>query len=109
MSPELSLYVSYLAISVGIIAIVARILYRAGEVFLVEAFGDQRLAASVNRLLAVGFCLINLGLAAVTAQLGASADSGQQVIGRLSVKLGAVLLIIGAAHLLNMRVLHGYG
>jgi hypothetical protein len=109
MTPHVSLYVGYLGISVGIIALVARILYRNGEVFLADTFGDRRLAVSVNRLLAVGFCLVNLGLAAVTAQLGTSAHSGQQILEQLTAKLGAVLLFLGVTHLLNMRTLSRFG
>jgi hypothetical protein len=108
MPAHVSFYVSYLGISAGITAFVAWILYRNGEVLLADTFGDRRLAVSVNRLLAVGFCLVNLGLAAVTAQFGASVQNGQQVLDRLTMKLGAVLLVLGVAHLLNMRVLHGY-
>jgi hypothetical protein len=109
MTPHVSLYVSYLGISAGIIALVARILYRNGEVFLADTFGDRRLAVSVNRLLAVGFCLVNLGLTAVTAQLGTSAHSGQQILEQLTAKLGAVLLFLGVTHLLNMRTLSRFG
>jgi hypothetical protein len=54
-------YVAYLVISVGLTVWVARTLLSNGRAFLVDVFeGDGGLADSVNRLLVVGFYLINL-------------------------------------------------
>ena len=59
-------YFSYLAISIALTIWVARTLKNSGRVFLIEAFhGNQDLADSVNRLLVVGFYLINVGYIAL--------------------------------------------
>jgi len=59
-------YFSYLAISIALTIWVARTLQKSGRVFLIEAFhGNEELADSVNRLLVVGFYLINVGYIAL--------------------------------------------
>lgn len=55
-------YVVYLTISLALTVWVARTLERNGRVFLIDALqGNAELADSVNRLLVVGFYLINVG------------------------------------------------
>ncbi|MBO0725496.1 MAG: hypothetical protein J2P52_07840, partial [Blastocatellia bacterium] len=60
-------YLLYLAISVTLTIWVARTLHQNGRVFLVDVFhGNESLADSVNRLLVIGFHLINLGYISLT-------------------------------------------
>ena len=109
MSAQMWMYVSYLAISVVLTGWVGQTLHRNGEVFLVGVFRDHRMAASVNRLLVVGFYLINFGVVSVSLRLASDARTGQQVIEQLSVKLGAVMLVLGVLHLVNLSVLTRIG
>ncbi|MBV8113271.1 MAG: hypothetical protein JO300_00915 [Silvibacterium sp.] len=54
-------YSSYLVISIALTIWVAHSLYRGGRIFLLDAFhGNEGLTDSVNRLLVVGFYLINI-------------------------------------------------
>jgi hypothetical protein len=96
---------SYLLISVGLTAWVARTLFRNGQVFLDDAFGNERLARSVNHLLVVGFYLLNLGYATVAIRVSNSVDSAPSAIETLSVKVGLVLLVLGGVHFFNLYVL----
>lgn len=99
-------YVAYLGISTAMTLWVARTLFRHGRPFLVDAFaGDAELADSVNHLLVVGFYLVNLGwvclsMTSRSAPLGV-ADS----LELLSVKIGWVLLVLGAMHFLNLYLI----
>jgi hypothetical protein len=98
-------YFSYLAISVGLTVWVARTLHRNGRVFLVEAFrGNQELADSVNHLLVVGFYLINVGYIALALTTTSPMTTRRQIIELESVKIGVVLLILGAMHFFNILV-----
>jgi len=103
------MYVAYLGISLGVAAVVCHLLYRNGAVFLGEVLGDYRLAASVNRLLGVSFYLIDVGAVAVTLRIGADVHNAQELVERLSMKLGIMLLALGVAHLINLSVLNGFG
>lgn len=99
-------YFSYLAISVAVTIWVARTLYRGGRVFLLDAFhGNAELAGSVNRLLVVGFYLINVGYIALALKTTDPLANFREVIELESTKLGVVLLILGGMHFFNMYVL----
>ncbi|HUB26324.1 MAG TPA: hypothetical protein VL992_12915 [Tepidisphaeraceae bacterium] len=99
------MYAIYLAISFAVTVWVARVLYRRGGVFLLDAFGGNAgLADSVNHLLVVGFYLVNIGYVAYALQYGNQPDSVQQLIEDLSAKLGIVLMILGGMHFMNLVV-----
>lgn len=95
----------YLFISIGLTVAVGWALARSGRVFLREAYGGNAdLAEAVNRLLVVGFYLVNLGFVTLTMQTsGTVADAGQ-ALRLLSVKIGEVLLVLGALHFANLAV-----
>jgi hypothetical protein len=96
-------YAVYLAVSLGVTVWVARGLHRNGRVFLADAFpGNPELADSVNRLLLVGFYLINIGY--VTLALATSGDltTARAAIELVSDKIGVVLLVLGALHFCNL-------
>jgi cytochrome c biogenesis protein CcdA len=74
-------------------------------VFLVDAFhGNAELADSVNHLLVVGFYLINVGYIALALSTTNSLTTFRQIIELESVKIGVVLLILGAMHFFNILV-----
>src|SRR5260370_24550921 len=98
-------YVVYLGISIGLTIWVARTLHKNGRVFLVDVFhGNEPLADSVNHLLVVGFYLINFGYVSLALKLGYEVETAQQGIEALSVKVGMVLLVLGAMHFFNLLI-----
>ena len=98
-------YLFYLPMSAALTVWVARTLHRNGRVFLVAAFRqDEKLADSVNHLLVVGFYLINLGWVTLAIRTAAHADNPTQVIEAVAVKLGGVMLVLGAMHFLNIYI-----
>ena len=105
MSYTVGTYLLYLAISIVLTIWVARTLFRSGRVFLVDVFhGNEKLADSVNHLLVVGFYLINLGYISLMLRLGYDVKDARFSIEALSLKLGAVLLVLGGMHFLNLLV-----
>jgi hypothetical protein len=98
-------YLLYLAISVALTIWVARTLHQNGRVFLVDVFhGNEGLADSVNRLLVVGFYLINLGYISLALKLGYGVADLQEAIEALSWKVGAALVVLGGMHFFNLFV-----
>jgi hypothetical protein len=105
MSYILSLYSLYLAITVILTIWVARTLFRNGKVFLIDIFhGNKELAQAVNNLLLVGFYLVNLGYAVYTLRVEFNIGDTRQLIEELSLKTGAITLILGGMHFFNMFV-----
>jgi hypothetical protein len=98
-------YAIYMPITVILTIWVARTLFTNGRIFLVDIFhGNEQLADSVNKLLVVGFYLINIGYAVYTLQIFGEIVSVQAVIENLSVKIGAIILILGGMHFFNLFV-----
>jgi len=100
-------YVVYLAISVALTVWVAHTLERNGRIFLVEAFqGNAELADSVNRLLVVGFYLINVGSVTLALSTSSNLGSARAAMELVSDKIGIVLLVLGGMHFFNLYVFH---
>ncbi|GAA1540080.1 hypothetical protein [Nocardioides humi] len=104
MSWTITGYVVYLAVTVPLTIWVATTLARNGRVFLADVFGgDEGLADAVNRLLVVGFYLLNLGFVMLYLRSG-GAHGLEDVFDTLSVKIGVVMLTLGILHFLNVYV-----
>ena len=98
-------YCVYLAVSVGLTVGAGLVLSRSGQVFLQDVFGgDAALARAVNRLLVVGFYLLMLGFVVLAMRPPGQITGVRQAAGVLSVKVGEVLLVLGALHLTNFAV-----
>src|SRR5262245_59512163 len=102
MDPIVTTYTVYTLLSIALTVWVAQTLYRNGRVFLVDVFGTEALADSVNHLLVVGFYLINLGYVCLALRIVGPIPGAREGIEALSSKLGRVLLVLGAMHFLNL-------
>lgn len=105
MNNIIILYSFYLVITICVTIWVARTLFRNGKLFLIDIFhGDKDLAQAVNNLLLVGFYLINIGYAVYTLRVISEVNTARLVIEVLSLKIGAIILILGCMHFLNMFI-----
>lgn len=98
-------YCFYIIISISLTIWVAKTLFKNGKIFLIDIFhGNKEMADAVNHLLLVGFYLINLGYAVYTLREVYPFINTQEVIERLSVKIGLIILILGFMHFFNLYV-----
>jgi hypothetical protein len=99
-------YVTYATITITLTIWLARILSRNGAVFLEDVFKDKpKLAEAVNKLLVVGFYLLNLGYASLIMK----ATGGNTVVEAAEVlawKLGALLVSLGVMHFVNLYIFY---
>jgi hypothetical protein len=101
-------YGLYLTISIALTIWVARVLSSTGETFLIRCFGhDADLARSTNRLLVIGFYLVNLGF--ISLRLGNWTPGYGDLIGELGVRIGVTLLVLGGMHFFNMLMIARMG
>lgn len=99
-------YGIYLPVTILLTIWVARTLFKNGRVFLYEIFHqDNVLADSVNKLLLIGFYLVNIGYAVYTLKIVHAIDNTQAVIEILSQKIGWIILVLGAMHFFNLFIL----
>ncbi len=99
-------YLIYVAVSLAVMIWVGRSLHGNGRVFLVENFhGREKLADSVNHLLLVGFYLVNVGFVCLALRYGQKPTDLVGAVEFLSTKIGLVIVLLGAMHFFNMRML----
>ncbi len=98
-------YIIYMISSVALTIWVAKVLFKNGRIFLVDIFhGNADLADSVNKLLIVGFYLINIGYMSLALKEAGTIPDTQVVVEVLSRKLGLIILILGGMHFLNLII-----
>lgn len=98
-------YLAYIAISILLIFWVGRTLFTHGRIFLIEIFETTEIADAINKLLLVGFYLINMGYMVYNLKIRASVVDLRECIEMLSIKLGIIILVLGAMHFFNIFVL----
>jgi hypothetical protein len=102
----LASYLLYISVSLVMVLWVGHTLYRNGAVFLRDVFDGEDLALAVNRLLLVGFYLVNIGFVLLTSSLGAEAADAAERYRTLTMKLGGVALLLGVMHVANLSALN---
>ncbi len=104
MGPTLFVYLAYGAVAIGLTVWLARTLYSNGTAFLADIFTDRPdLATAINRLLVVGFYMLNLGYSFLLLRdpvVSNATEAGQLLIDRL----GVLLVTLGLIHFVNMAV-----
>lgn len=95
MTDPTSIELTVLGIGVVLTVAVGQILARSGRLFLQDSFERPETASSVSTLLLVLFHLVVLGVIALVATIDLSIENAVEAI---VVRLGFVLLVLGAAH-----------
>jgi hypothetical protein len=99
-------YLAYLIVSVTLIVFVGSALSRSGRIFLVDVLGGRAAPAqAASRLMVVAFYLLNFGFVTLTLRTSGEIGSVRQAIQVLSVKIGEVLLVLGALYLADIGFL----
>jgi len=98
-------YFIYIAASGLLTVWVGHTLHRNGRPFLVSVSKEDGLADSVNRLLVVGFYLINFGAAAILINTGGAPGSVADMLKQTVTRIGVVLLVLGFMHFNNLLIL----
>jgi hypothetical protein len=103
-SNAIVVYVVYALIAIGLTAWLARTLFRSGVAFLHDVFADRpELADAVNRLLVVGFYMLNLGYALYILRASRGLDAFEAVQFLVN-RLAILLVTLAGMHFLNVFV-----
>ncbi|HZP15848.1 MAG TPA: hypothetical protein VFA96_08520 [Nocardioides sp.] len=109
MDKSVLTYLLYLLIAAPLTIWVGSALRHHGEVFLIDVFrGDESLARAVNRLLVIGFYLLNFGYVSLYMASTKQITTGREVMEQLSTKLGAVAMVLGVIHFGNVWALNAF-
>jgi len=97
-------YLVYTGAAFALTTVLARTLFRNGAIFLNTVFEDNMdMARAVNRMLVIGFYMLNLGYAFLIFKTGRTADA-VVATENLVTKLGLLMLSLGVLHFVNMAV-----
>jgi len=80
--------------------------YKNGEVFLLNLFNqNQPLVSSINKLLLIGYYLLNIGYAILTIAYWEHLENGTEIINSLSLTLGRMIIVLAIMHYNNILIL----
>ena len=88
-------YLTYLPIVLLMTFLVAKILFKNSIIFILDIFkGRKEIATPTNRLLEIGFYLLNVGTALLILKTKAI-ETTQQMVEILSLKIGGFSIYLG--------------
>ena len=99
-------YLIYVTISVILTFWVGRTLFTNGRHFLLGIFkNDTVLVDSLNKLLLIGFYLINFGYILRNLAIYKAVENWAEIIEMLSIKIGLIVIVLGMMHFFNLFIL----
>ncbi len=104
-SLTLQYYFYYLLLSAILVVVVGRQLYRKGQVYLDLLFMEEHQAKAINRLLLLGYYLLNLGYVAYKLSIKGDLHSHLDLFEQLAASLGFISILLGALHINNLALL----
>lgn len=109
MNYQIISYIVFLGISFFITIQIGWVLYKNGEVYLLEIFQYQTdFVKSINKLLLTGYYLVNLGKAALEIMIWEKIYTLTDVFRVTGQKLGNLLLLLAIMHYINVIGLNIY-
>lgn len=109
MNYQIISYIVFLGISFFITIQIGWVLYKNGEVYLLEIFQYQTdFVKSINKLLLIGYYLVNLGKAALEIMIWEKIYTLTDVFRVTGQKLGNLLLLLAIMHYINVIGLNIY-
>ncbi len=102
-------YFIFLLITTYIIIVVGKICYRNGNVFVLELIPDhEELCQQINKMLLIGYYLINIGYCAMTLISWSTITTLAELIATISAKTAIIVGILAVLHYLNIFILTNY-
>jgi hypothetical protein len=99
-------YILYLFITYLITVRVGLLFYRNGRLFILDLLkGDVQLTDYINRILLVGYYLLNLGYAALMLQTWDTIHTWQQLLASIGTMTGKIMLTLAIIHFCNMAAI----
>ncbi len=103
-------YIIYLFITYIITVHVGLVFYKNGKHYILNLLhNDEQLTTFINRILLIGYYLLNLGYVALTISTWQQVYNWGQLWGSVAGMTGKILLTLGLIHFGNMTVIYLIG
>nr|WP_294902483.1 hypothetical protein [uncultured Lacibacter sp.] len=100
-------YIIYLFITYLVTVHVGFRFYKNGRVYILNLLsGDEELTNFINRLLLVGYYLLNLGYAAMMISMWEHINNWLHLFISICTMTGRIMLTLALIHFLNMTVIY---
>ena len=96
-------YSIYLPLALLLTYYVSKTLFRNGKIFMLDIFkGREEIAEATNKLFETGFYLLNVGFALMILEIQLYQNSYQELVEKLSYKIGGFSIYLGLMLFLNL-------
>ena len=96
-------YAIYFPIALFLTYYVSKTLFKNSKIYMLDIFkGREEIANATNKLFETGFYLLNLGFALMILEIYLYKDSYQELIEKLSYKIGGFSIYLGIMLFLNL-------
>ena len=96
-------YIIYLLLTYLITVKVGKALFKNGRVFILSILkDDEELTDFINKILLVGYYLMNLGYATVMLRFWKTIHSSAELVASVSTMTGRIVLSLAVMHYINM-------
>lgn len=96
-------YTIYLPIALFLTYYVSKTLFKNGKIFMLDIFkGREDIAEATNKLFETGFYLLNIGFALMILEMNLYDNNYQELIERLSYKIGGFSIYLGVMLFFNL-------
>lgn len=106
MNLNLVAYSVFIGMMVFIIVVVGKICYKNGNIFVAQLIpGDLELCQQINKILLIGYYLVNIGYCAVNLSFWQTITSLPMLLEVISLKMAGIIIILSSLHYLNIFLL----
>ncbi|MFB9077469.1 hypothetical protein ACFFLS_18385 [Flavobacterium procerum] len=96
-------YIIYLPVALFLTYYVSKTLFQNGKIFMLDIFkGREEIAEATNRIFETGFYLLNIGFALMILRLNLDTNTYQELVERLSYKIGGFAIYLGIMLFFNL-------
>lgn len=107
MNVNVITYSIYLAVTIYVTVVVGYGFYKNGIHLIVDLFSGNKVAANaINKMLLVGYYLVNIGYLALSISTWPPLTSYLDMVQILFAKVSIILLVLGVLHINNIVCLH---
>jgi hypothetical protein len=109
MNLNIIAYGIFMAIVAYIIIVVGHICYRNGNIYVLSLIpGHEELCIRINKILLVGYYLVNIGYAAMTLISWQTITTLPQLVEMIAIKTAIIISILSVLHYTNILLLTNY-
>lgn len=100
-------YLFYLLITCIIIIYLGKVCYKNGNIYVLEIIPDDKeLCIQINKMLLIGFYLVNIGYCSTTLINWTTIKQSIELVEMITSKIAIIIAILGILHYSNIYIIN---